>query len=50
MAPLQVDPHAYLKPHHSVGRCPWGCQVAMLAASWNLSSVPYAGLCARVRR
>ena len=21
MAPLMVDPCAYLKPHHSVGRC-----------------------------
>ncbi len=22
MAPLQVDPSDYLKPHHSAGRCP----------------------------
>ena len=24
MAPLVVDPSAYLKPHHSVGHCPRG--------------------------
>ena len=30
MAPLQVDPYDYLKPHHPAGRCPSG-------AAWAFS-------------
>ena len=30
MAPLQVDPHAYLKPHHPAGRCRRGWRPYLL--------------------
>ena len=36
MAPLQVDPHAYLKPHHSAGRCLLGADDPLAMRSRDL--------------
>ena len=56
MAPLQVDPPSYLKPHHSAGRCPGASLRDQKAAIGNdvdhslaLSSQRLE-LCARHRR
>ena len=35
MTPLVVDPSGYLKPHHSVGHCPWCCKCGRLSYVHN---------------